>query len=307
MTVKIEKDLQDQENPNQKSRLLSAWADHGRQFDSYRWVYPVVSRRSQGISLGINLNLDTHCNFDCVYCQVDRSTPIQGPTDNDVQALEAELRDAVAHWQTNRYQDAPRFQGLDQSQLELRDICMSGDGEPTMAPEFAQVCTMLYNLQCEMQLADLKLVVITNATLLNQSKVQKGLEWLTKQKGEIWGKLDAGTQEWYQRIDRSRYCLDQIESNLCQVAALYPLRIQTMLCKFHGEIPSADELASYAQRIMHIEHAARLAGRSLLEIQLYSVVRRTAEQEVQALPQSFLEDARQALIHMGVTTPISLY
>ena len=46
---------------------------HPRSFADFRYVYPVVSRRAGGISLGVNLNLDKRCNFRCIYCQVDRS------------------------------------------------------------------------------------------------------------------------------------------------------------------------------------------------------------------------------------------
>ena len=47
--------------------------DHARLFEQNRFVYPVLSRRSGGISIGVNLNPDKVCNFDCIYCQVDRT------------------------------------------------------------------------------------------------------------------------------------------------------------------------------------------------------------------------------------------
>src|SRR5688572_26115790 len=46
---------------------------HQRRFDDNRFVYPVLSRRSRGLSIGVNLNPDKVCNFDCIYCQVDRT------------------------------------------------------------------------------------------------------------------------------------------------------------------------------------------------------------------------------------------
>ena len=45
---------------------------HSRKYELNRFVYPVLSRRSRGISIGVNLNPDKVCNFDCIYCQVDR-------------------------------------------------------------------------------------------------------------------------------------------------------------------------------------------------------------------------------------------
>ena len=59
-----------------QSDTVEAWfASHPRTFAENRYVYPVVSRRAGGISIGVNLNLDKVCNFDCVYCQVNRSEP----------------------------------------------------------------------------------------------------------------------------------------------------------------------------------------------------------------------------------------
>ena len=45
--------------------------DHSRVFNNFTYIYPVVSRRSEGVSLGINLNINNACNWRCVYCQVE--------------------------------------------------------------------------------------------------------------------------------------------------------------------------------------------------------------------------------------------
>ena len=52
---------------------------HERSFEANRFVYPVLSRRAGGLSVGINLNPDKICNFDCIYCQVDRVSPAERP------------------------------------------------------------------------------------------------------------------------------------------------------------------------------------------------------------------------------------
>ena len=64
--------------------------DHRRELDQNRYVYAVVSRRARGLSIGVNLNTDKLCNFDCPYCQVDRRTP-GGPSAIDVAVLVGEL------------------------------------------------------------------------------------------------------------------------------------------------------------------------------------------------------------------------
>src|SRR5690349_20307833 len=118
-----------------KSVPLSVHQDHRRQFADNRYVYAVVSRRSKGVSVGINLNPDKICNFDCVYCQVDRTTP-GGPGEVELPVLLAELEavlDAVA---SGRLFEEERFRTTPETQRRLNDIAFSGDGEPTTCPTF---------------------------------------------------------------------------------------------------------------------------------------------------------------------------
>jgi sulfatase maturation enzyme AslB (radical SAM superfamily) len=63
-------------NPTPKvPNSIAAVRDHSRAHANYLYVYPVISRRSRGLSIGVNLNPDKVCNFDCIYCEVDRRTP----------------------------------------------------------------------------------------------------------------------------------------------------------------------------------------------------------------------------------------
>src|SRR5262245_39356481 len=61
-------------NMTPATEALAAVRDHRRNYRENRFVYPVLSRRSKGISIGVNLNPDKVCNFDCIYCQVNRTT-----------------------------------------------------------------------------------------------------------------------------------------------------------------------------------------------------------------------------------------
>jgi len=271
-------------------RLKKAWADHGRQFGQYQFVYPVVSRRAGGISLGINLNPDLNCNFDCPYCQVDRTVAPESLPIFSLAGLRTELELAVAHWQHNKFTDSPRFQGLADSQLDLKDFCMSGDGEPTMVQDFAEVCGLLAEMQqsvASLIPQELKLVLITNATLLHKDSVRAGLAILTQKNGEIWGKLDAGTEPWFKLMSRSRYTLDHIEANLTSTVRDFPLRVQTMLCTKGNQLPSTNELEAYATRLKRIVASN---SKNLLEVQLYSIVRHTATDDVGPVPAEFLAE-----------------
>lgn len=284
-------------------RMARAWADHGRQFGQYEIVYPVISRRAGGISLGINLNPDLHCNFDCPYCQVDRTAAPQSLPTFSLQKLRTELMEAIAHWIHNRFTDSPRFEGIPTSQLDLKDICLSGDGESTMVPQFAEVCELLAETQKALQHLEPKLVLITNATLLHQERVRAGLRHLTGLRGEIWGKLDAGTEPWFQAMSRSRFHLDHIEANLLQTVRDFPLRIQTMLCSLDGQLPPPSELEAYAKRVQTI---AAAHPENLLEVQLYTIVRRTASGQVSPVPPEFLQETALWL-QSQVSIPVHAY
>src|SRR5438477_10214734 len=85
---------------------------HERTFEGNRFVYPVLSRRSGGLSVGVNLNPDKICNFDCIYCQVDRTR--QSETRFvELDALLAELDHMLGMvargeiYETERFHDTP--------------------------------------------------------------------------------------------------------------------------------------------------------------------------------------------------------
>src|SRR6266481_393681 len=65
-------------------------ADHDRGNAGLTYVYPVVSRRAGGVSVGINLNVNNACNWRCIYCQVPGLTR-GAPPPVDLVKLEREL------------------------------------------------------------------------------------------------------------------------------------------------------------------------------------------------------------------------
>src|SRR6185369_5778405 len=107
------------------ARLLHA--RHPRSFESNRFVYPVLSRRSGGISVGVNLNPDKVCNFDCIYCQVDRTRQSETTfveTEALLEELEATLRLVVS----GELFETEEFRWTPLALRRLNDIAFSGDG-----------------------------------------------------------------------------------------------------------------------------------------------------------------------------------
>jgi wyosine [tRNA(Phe)-imidazoG37] synthetase (radical SAM superfamily) len=281
------------------NELIKAHLDHPRLWRDFDYCYPVISRRAKGLSLGVNLNPDRVCNFNCVYCEVDRVNPPQRK-DVDLDQLEREmayLLDLAASGEIFRI---PPFDGARIEQRRINDIAFSGDGEPTTAPAFAECVTRLARLKSERGLDEVKLVLITNATQLQAPKVVEGLEYLMVNHGEIWAKLDAGSEAHYRAVNRSQVPLGRILENLAATARRWPITIQTLLLEWNGSAMGPGELEAY---IGHLR-AIREAGGQLQRIQLYTVARATPEPAARPLAASrldaFAEQVRAALPDVSV-------
>jgi len=252
--------------------------DHRRTYAENFYVYAVVSRRSKGVSIGLNLNPDKVCNFDCVYCQVDRSTP--GPTRAvDMGRLCDELDDMLQRVQNGALFEEERFRETPPSLRRLNDIAFSGDGEPTTCPDFPDVVAAVADLKRHHGLAAVKLVLITNATMFQRPGVRAGLQTLRANNGEIWAKLEAGTEEYYRQIDRTTIPLRRVLDNITAVARTAPVVIQALFLRLHGEPPPAAELEAFCDRLNEIGQA----GGAIESVQVYTVARRPAEEYVAPL------------------------
>jgi wyosine [tRNA(Phe)-imidazoG37] synthetase (radical SAM superfamily) len=245
---------------------------HPREFADFVYTYPVVSRRSGGLSIGVNLNLDKACNFDCPYCQVDRTVP-KPKQAISVAAIRAELEKLLASFDADGVCRLQRFAAIADADKRLKDIAVSGDGEPTMVPEFAEVCAMLAGLQEARPELGFQLVLITNSTLLDRKHVLEGIGHLLSRKGEVWAKLDAGTEEWYQKVNISRVGLDKIEANLIGLGGRHPFKIQSLFCGLDGIDPPRAELDAYLERLRRI----KASGARILEVQLHTLARKPAQ------------------------------
>ena len=108
--------------------------DHSRDSAGLTYVYPVVSRRAGGVSIGINLNPNNACNWRCIYCQVPNLTRGTAPR-IDLSKLRNEL-----HFFLNELINGEfMLKYVPEEVRVIRDIALSGNGEPTSAKEFDQV------------------------------------------------------------------------------------------------------------------------------------------------------------------------
>lgn len=274
----------------QEKALIKAWSSHPREWKNNTWVYPVISRRAGGLSVGVNLNPDHHCSFSCAYCQ---SGPQEGhkriPV--DIEAVDNELRSFLDFYESGEFARCETFANVPAEKKILKDICLSGDGESTLVKEFPEICRRMRDIQKEYapKLGNFKLRLITNASHLNNPTVEQGLAQLLESDGEIWAKLDAGTEEWFKKINRSPLHLDKIVDNLTHTIKRYPICIQTMLCDVQGEVPSDNEITRYIENLAAIYSAN---PSHLVEIQLYTVIRDTLLKGVEPLTKEFLESTK---------------
>jgi wyosine [tRNA(Phe)-imidazoG37] synthetase (radical SAM superfamily) len=249
-----------------------------RDFLDNRYVYAVVSARARGLSVGINMSPDKNCNFQCVYCEVHRNGgPREGPV--DVDAMAAELKKTLTFVRGGRLRERPWYRTLPDELLQLRHVALSGDGEPTLSPRFAEALQAVVHVRALSGLPFFKLVLLTNATGLDLPQVQQGLKHLTRS-DEVWAKLDGGTQAYVNKVNRSSVPLEKILSNILLLGRQRPVVIQSLFPAIHGEEPPLEEIEQYARRLLELKKA----GAQIALVQIYSATRPSPNSESGHLP-----------------------
>jgi wyosine [tRNA(Phe)-imidazoG37] synthetase (radical SAM superfamily) len=289
---------------------------HPRNWRNFRFCYPVISRRSRGLSLGINLNPDRVCNFDCVYCEVDRHDfrPGKGklplpPKDAprltvDLLILRRELRALLEMTRSGAIWQEAEFSTVSPALRRLNDIAFSGDGEPTTYPQFSEAVQAAIECRAASGFAaqDVKIVLITNATMFHRPEVRAGLQLMKEANGEIWAKLDAGTPEYYDLIDKTNVPYERILRNIETVARQQPLNVQTCMMRTHDMPPSEAEIEAYSARLNTI----LASGGSINAVQLYTVARRPPNEWVTSLTDEELNNIA-AKISKNTGLPVEIF
>ena len=272
------------EQPAGTAESKQVFRDHSRLFDGHRFVYPVVSRRSQGVSVGVNLNPDKVCNFDCIYCQVDRRSESETRF-VDMDDLLTELRSVLQVVNSGELFEHPKFAGTPAEFRRLNDIAFSGDGEPTTFRNFDEIIRSCAEIRREIVADSIRMVLITNASMFHRDHVQRGLRVLDENNGQIWAKLDAGSEQYYQLIERTKIPFQQVLDNITHAATIRPLVIQSLFMNVNGVPPDDTEIEAFAGRLSDVI----AAGGKLQLIQIYTVARQPAESFVTPLTQKQLE------------------
>ncbi len=239
--------------------------DRPRDWLGNRFVYAVISSRARGLSLGVNVNPDKKCNFDCAYCEVDRRE-LALETGLDVEVMATELHKTIAYIQRGKLAELPAFHSLTSDLLKLRQVALSGDGEPTLAENFSDIVQAVVRVRALGGF--FKIVLYTNGTGLDTPSVLRGVEFLTKS-DEVWIKLDGGTQAFIDKVNRATVPLEKILSNILLIGRQRPVVIQSLFPAIQGDEPPFEEINEFAQRLKEL----KAGGAQISTVQIYSAAR----------------------------------
>jgi wyosine [tRNA(Phe)-imidazoG37] synthetase (radical SAM superfamily) len=260
-----------------------------REFLHHRFTYVVISPRARGLSVGVNLNPDKRCQFNCLYCEVDRAASPSGP-DLDVGIMAGELKKTLDYVRDGRLRELHAYRNVPDELLQLRHVALSGDGEPTLAPNFAEALQAVMHVRALSGLPFFKLVLITNAIGLDLPAVKLGIGHLTTD-DEIWAKLDGGTPAYLSKINGVNVPLDKILGNILAVGRRRPVVIQSLFPAVNGQEPPLEEIEQYALRLRELKEG----GAQISLVQIYSATRPTLHSECGHLPLKVLSQIAQTV------------
>ncbi|MDD5180095.1 MAG: radical SAM protein [Gallionellaceae bacterium] len=274
--------------------------DHSRDSAGLRYVYPVVSRRARGVSVGINLNTNNACNWRCIYCQVPDLKPGSAPP-VDLALLEQELRGFMHELLHGDFMQRRVPEGM----RRINDIAISGNGEPTSAKEFAQVVELIGKIKRELALpADIKLVLITNGSLIYRENVQRGLRRLAQLNGEVWFKLDRASEAGMAGVNNTHTSMGKVRESLVTAIGLCPTWLQTCWFVLDGEPPAHQDENDYLEFLAGFLRE----GKALQGVLLYSLARPSLQPEaprLKALPAAQMEAFAARIRDLGMAVKVS--
>lgn len=268
------------------------FSDHSRIFKDYTYIYPVLSRRSQGVSLGINLNVNNACNWRCTYCQVDGL--IRGkPEDINLDKLEGELDQAISMIFNTEFLTEYAPVGLQR----LNDICISGNGEATLSKNFLDVVKIIAKLRTKYTIENnVKTILITNGSEFERLDIQESIKILSQNNGAVWFKIDSGSSYGISSINQVNLSLKSVSKRLDISTNLCKTYVQTCMFKLHGHNPTDEDINNYIELIAPFKN--KIAG-----VLLYSVARNPMLPEGKNISQvslKFLSNVANKLNQYGI-------
>ncbi len=260
--------------------------NHATDVVGLTYVYPVISRRLGGLSVGINLNINNACNWRCIYCQVP-DLKLGAAPKLDAKLLESELRFFLNEVLKGDFYE--RF-NVDQDKRVIKDIAIAGNGEPTSLKEFADAIDLIGRVATEMRVfPESQFVLITNGSLIHQTKVQDGLKVLNSYGGEVWFKFDSATTKGRVLINNTTQSCKTSLENLILSSQLCKTKIQTCLVDYNQQGLSIDEREAYLDLMRQVKTECP----DLSQVMLYTLARPSLQPEAE-----FIEPMSLAVLNL---------
>lgn len=271
--------------------------DHSRELSGLKYIYSVISRRAGGLSIGVNLNVNNACNWQCIYCEIPNLTrgtppPIQ------LDLVEQELRFFLHEIIHGDYME----KNVSVEDRHLKDIAFSGNGEPTSAEEFPEVILIVKKILEEFNLLNkIKIRLITNGSLMHKASVIKAVEMLKEMNGEVWFKVDSATEGSIKTINQVNLKPHQILERLRNSINVCPTFVQTCIFTIDGKGPSEKDIDAYLQLVSEVK--TNIQG-----VHLYGLARPSLQPQAKSLgriSQEALEDIAIKLRNLNIATTVS--
>ena len=271
--------------------------DHSRELSGLKYIYSVISRRAGGLSIGINLNVNNACNWQCIYCEIPNLTR-GSPPPIELNVLENELRLFLHDIIHGDYME----RNVAIEDRHLKDIAFSGNGEPTSAAEFPQVILIVKKILQEFDLLHkIKIRLITNGSLMHEASVLKSIEMLEEINGEVWFKVDAATEETIKTINQVNLKPNQILERLLNTANICPTFVQTCIFMINGKSPDDKDIDAYIELI-------NKAKKIIKGVHLYGLARPSLQpraRDLERISEEELKNIAKKLIGLNIPTTVS--
>ena len=271
--------------------------DHSRDLSGLKYIYSVISRRAGGLSVGINLNINNACNWQCIYCEIPNLTR-GSPPPIELDVLENELRFFLNDIIHGDYME----KNVALENRHLKDIAFSGNGEPTSAEEFPEVISIVEKILNEFNLLHkIKIRLITNGSLMYKASVLQSIAMLEKINGEVWFKVDSALEESIEIINQINLKPKQILERLQACAQNCPTFIQTCIFTIDGKEPDQKSIDAYINLVKEVKTTIK-------GVHIYGLARPSLQPQANRIGRinlDVLENIAKELHKLGVPTTVS--
>jgi len=274
-------------------------SNHDRDNADMNYVYPVISRRAGGVSVGINLNPNHACNWHCAYCQVPDLVRGVAP-EIDIKLLQTELTTMLNNIQHGSFM----LDRVPESCRKLCDLAISGNGEPTSCAVFDQVVGAIVEIMQKFKLS-IPLRLISNGSYIHKAHVQRGLARMAEHHGEVWIKVDSVTDHGIKRINGIKLDATRLRQQIVAVAAICPTWIQTCMMAWDNQPPTEHELVAYIDFL----NALKRDGVPIRGILLYGLARPSLQDEaihLSALDEIWMQRTAERIRQTGLKINLSI-